>query len=96
MRRRFYTLDVFTHTALAGNPLAVVLDGEGLSDHAMQAIAADFERPDDGTRRFVIEQGYAMGRPSQITLEMDVKGGVLIAARIGGSAVVISEGILWV
>jgi trans-2,3-dihydro-3-hydroxyanthranilate isomerase len=42
----------------------------------------------------VIEQGYAMGRPSQITLEMDVKGGALTNARIGGSAVIVSEGTL--
>ena len=52
----------------------------------------DFEHPKDGRHRIVIEQGYAMGRPSQITLEMDVKGGVLTAARIGGSAVIVSEG----
>jgi hypothetical protein len=36
--RRFYTLDVFTKTALTGNPLAVVLDSHGLSDERMQAI----------------------------------------------------------
>jgi len=42
MERRFYTLDVFTETPLAGNPLAVVLDCEGLSDQAMQAIAREF------------------------------------------------------
>lgn len=52
----------------------------------------DFEKPNDGTHRIVIEQGYAMGRPSQITLELDVQGGALVAARIGGSAVVVSEG----
>ena len=40
--RRFQTLDVFTETALAGNPLAVVLDAEGLDDARMQAIAAEF------------------------------------------------------
>jgi trans-2,3-dihydro-3-hydroxyanthranilate isomerase len=40
--RRFFTLDVFTETALAGNPLAVVLDSDGLNDHAMQAIAREF------------------------------------------------------
>jgi trans-2,3-dihydro-3-hydroxyanthranilate isomerase len=54
----------------------------------------DFEHPKDGTHRIVIEQGYAMGRPSQITLEMDVKGGALTNARIGGSAVIVSEGTL--
>jgi trans-2,3-dihydro-3-hydroxyanthranilate isomerase len=42
MTRRFQTLDVFTETALAGNPLAVVLDAEGLDDAQMQAIAAEF------------------------------------------------------
>jgi trans-2,3-dihydro-3-hydroxyanthranilate isomerase len=42
MTRRFQTLDVFTETALAGNPLAVVLDAEGLDDARMQVIAAEF------------------------------------------------------
>ncbi len=42
MSRRFFTLDVFTHRALAGNPLAVVLDAQGLDDAAMQAIAGEF------------------------------------------------------
>ena len=42
MRRNFYTLDVFTDVALAGNPLAVVLDSEGLDDARMQAIASEF------------------------------------------------------
>ncbi len=42
MMRRFHTLDVFTETALAGNPLAVVLDAEGLGEARMQAIAAEF------------------------------------------------------
>ncbi len=42
MTRRFQTLDVFTETALAGNPLAVVLDAEGLDDARMQAVAAEF------------------------------------------------------
>ena len=42
MARRFQTLDVFTETALAGNPLAVVLDADGLDDARMQAIAAEF------------------------------------------------------
>ncbi|SFU90803.1 trans-2,3-dihydro-3-hydroxyanthranilate isomerase [Methylobacterium sp. 174MFSha1.1] len=40
--RRYATLDVFTDTTLAGNPLAVVLDAEGLDDVAMQAIAGEF------------------------------------------------------
>ena len=42
MRRRYHILDVFTDTKLAGNPLAVVLDSDGLDDTAMQAIAREF------------------------------------------------------
>jgi trans-2,3-dihydro-3-hydroxyanthranilate isomerase len=42
MSRRFATLDVFTEEPLAGNPLAVVLDAEGLDDARMQRIAREF------------------------------------------------------
>jgi len=41
MKRRFYTLDVFTSRAHAGNPLAVFIDGDGLSQARMQAIARE-------------------------------------------------------
>ena len=40
--RRFHTLDVFTDRPLGGNPLAVVLDAEGLDGQRMQAIAREF------------------------------------------------------
>jgi trans-2,3-dihydro-3-hydroxyanthranilate isomerase len=41
MERRYYTLDVFTTTRFEGNPLAVVTDGDGLSDDAMLAVARE-------------------------------------------------------
>jgi PhzF family phenazine biosynthesis protein len=37
--RRFAQVDVFTATPYFGNPLAVVLDGDGLDEHTMQRIA---------------------------------------------------------
>lgn len=37
--RRYVQMDVFAEQPGAGNPLAVVLDGEGLDDATMQAIA---------------------------------------------------------
>jgi trans-2,3-dihydro-3-hydroxyanthranilate isomerase len=46
MTRRYCVLDVFTQTALAGNPLAVVLDSEGLDTAAMQTIAREFGLPE--------------------------------------------------
>ncbi len=42
MTRRFVTLDVFTGERFAGNPLAVVLEAEGLDPAAMQRIAKEF------------------------------------------------------
>ncbi|MGX1106352.1 MULTISPECIES: PhzF family phenazine biosynthesis protein [Bradyrhizobium] len=42
MQRRYITVDVFTDRAFGGNPLAVVLDAEGLSTEEMQAIATEF------------------------------------------------------
>lgn len=42
MARRFVTLDVFTSERFTGNPLAVVLDAEGLDTAAMQTIAKEF------------------------------------------------------
>ena len=39
MPRRYVQLDVFASVPGAGNPLAVVLDADGLDDAAMQAIA---------------------------------------------------------
>jgi PhzF family phenazine biosynthesis protein len=40
MRRRFAQVDVFSATPYLGNPVAVVLDGDGLSAGAMQRFAA--------------------------------------------------------
>jgi trans-2,3-dihydro-3-hydroxyanthranilate isomerase len=42
MKRRYVTADVFTDRMFGGNPLAVVLDAEGLSTIDMQAIALEF------------------------------------------------------
>jgi trans-2,3-dihydro-3-hydroxyanthranilate isomerase len=42
MKLDFVTVDVFTDTQFAGNPLGVVLNAEGLTTQQMQAIAAEF------------------------------------------------------
>jgi trans-2,3-dihydro-3-hydroxyanthranilate isomerase len=41
---RFYIVDVFTHEPLAGNPLAVVTDAQGLDEVLMQRIAREFNQ----------------------------------------------------
>ena len=51
-----------------------------------------FDALPDGTHRRVIEQGYEMGRPSEVTLSIEVAHGALHTVRIGGSAVRVSSG----
>jgi len=41
MAHRFYIVDVFAERPYAGNPLAVVVGADGLSDETMQQIAAE-------------------------------------------------------
>lgn len=54
-----------------------------------------FDQLVDGTTECWIEQGIEMGRPSNIRLELDVEQGALTAARIGGHAVKVGEGVLF-
>jgi trans-2,3-dihydro-3-hydroxyanthranilate isomerase len=46
----------------------------------------------DGTIRRVIAQGLEIGRPSRLEVEVDKRGGVVAAVRVGGAAVLASEG----
>jgi trans-2,3-dihydro-3-hydroxyanthranilate isomerase len=46
----------------------------------------------DGTHGWNLEQGYEMGRPSDLRLEVDVKAGKLAAVRVGGSALRVMSG----
>jgi trans-2,3-dihydro-3-hydroxyanthranilate isomerase len=54
----------------------------------------DFDAMPDGEHTAMVEQGYDMGRPSLIRLEMVVGAGALTAVRIGGHAVVVMSGTL--
>jgi trans-2,3-dihydro-3-hydroxyanthranilate isomerase len=45
-----------------------------------------------GTLRWVIEQGFEMGRPSLLHLEVDKRDGAVTAVRVGGASVLVSEG----
>jgi len=45
-----------------------------------------------GTLRFVVEQGFEMGRPSLLEIEVDKKEGAITEIRVGGASVLVSEG----
>lgn len=51
-----------------------------------------FDTLPDGHHKRLIEQGFEMGRPSLISLSLDVTRGKLTTVRIGGAAVRVSEG----
>ncbi len=55
-------------------------------------VVKHFDTLPDGSHRRVIEQGYEMGRPSELSLTMEVDQGKLGNVRIGGHAVRVSNG----
>ncbi|HET9228623.1 MAG TPA: PhzF family phenazine biosynthesis protein [Thermoanaerobaculia bacterium] len=46
----------------------------------------------DGTLSWIVEQGFEMGRPSLLHLEVDKQGGEITGVRVGGNTVLVSEG----
>lgn len=66
----------------------------GSAAAAFAGVILAFEKPADGRHAFVIEQGFEMGRPSLITLDVKIEKGALTSASIGGSAVIIGEGFI--
>ena len=64
--------------------------GSGVA--ALTGAIMRFDEPISGSHEFVVEQGFEMGRPSLINLELDVSAGRINGARIGGDAVVVARG----
>lgn len=46
----------------------------------------------DGTFKWIIEQGFEMGRPSILEAEADKSAGFVVQTRVGGSTVIMTEG----
>jgi len=61
---------------------------------AFAGVVARFDQPPGGGHHYLVEQGFEMGRPSLIGLEIDMDDGAVVAARISGDAVVVAEGAL--
>lgn len=49
---------------------------------------------DEGSTRWRIRQGFAMGRPSHLDLEVIVEKNALASVRLAGSAVIVARGVL--
>jgi len=48
----------------------------------------------DGTLKWRIEQGFEMGRPSILDIEVDKRAGEVVAVRVGGNSVMVTSGAL--
>ena len=83
MRKLRYSLaDVFTRRAFGGNQLAVFTDARDLSQELMQALA----------REITSEQGFEMGRPSFIRVEIEQEEKQITGVRVGGQCYFMGEG----
>ena len=78
---RMWAPDLVNEDAATGSAVA-----------GFSAVVQKFDDVKHGTRRLIIEQGYEMGRPSQISLELVVANGALKQVRIGGRAVRVMTG----
>lgn len=66
----------------------------GSAAAAFAGVVHHFDKLPEGIHRRRIEQGYEMGRPSDIDLAIEVERGRLEGVRIGGHAVQVTEGVL--
>src|SRR5262249_49981280 len=66
----------------------------GSAAAAFAGVLMQFQPPTEGETMLVIEQGVEMGRPSLISLGLEVESGALRSATIGGSAVVVAQGVI--
>jgi trans-2,3-dihydro-3-hydroxyanthranilate isomerase len=81
------------HARMFASGWGIVEDpATGSAAAAFAGVVMQFERPGDGEHMFVIEQGVEMGRPSFISLAIEVEKGELLSATIGGSAVIVAQG----
>lgn len=64
----------------------------GSAAAAFAGVVCQFDTPPDGLHKRNIEQGFEMGRPSMINLSLEISGGKLSGARIGGNAVRVTSG----
>lgn len=75
MKRRLYTMDVFTSKAFHGNPLAVITDGDGVSPDTMQAIAREMNLAETVfVQRPTNNQALARLRIFTTTVELPLAG----------------------
>ena len=83
------------HARMFGPTLGIAEDpATGVAVAAFADVVRRFDEPPGGSHRYVVEQGFEIGRPSLIALEIDMNDGRIEGARISGDAVVVARGVL--
>lgn len=84
------------HARMFSPSLGILEDpATGAAAAALSGAIHHFDALTDGLHRLMIEQGVEMGRPSQIHLHIEVTGNTVSRARIGGEAVPVATGVLY-
>jgi trans-2,3-dihydro-3-hydroxyanthranilate isomerase len=68
--------------------------GTGAAAAALIGLLAKQADFDDGHAEYHIRQGYEMGRPCRISVQLKKESGKLTHGGIGGSAIIVGEGVL--
>ncbi|MDM9629677.1 PhzF family phenazine biosynthesis protein [Rhizobium sp. S152] len=83
------------HARMFASGMGIVEDpATGSAVAALSGAINHFDKLTDGHHGVMVEQGVEMGRPSFIHLHMDIEGGAIANARIGGKAVRVASGTL--
>lgn len=91
--RETVTPDANVHARMFAPALGVGEDpATGSAASSLAGVLALTATPASGTLRWRIEQGFEIQRPSLIDVETDMPDGVITAVRVGGHAVLMSQG----
>ena len=91
-RQTVHTGSAF-HARMFAPDLGIAEDpATGSAAAAFAAVVHRFDALTDGVHKRIIEQGYEMGRASEIALSVSIERGRLESTRIGGHAVRVLEG----
>jgi trans-2,3-dihydro-3-hydroxyanthranilate isomerase len=95
--RRSVTKEAAFHARFFAPDMGVGEDpATGSAAVGLAGVIMKYEPPQDGRHVYIIEQGFEMGRPSMLRLELEVKDSTLKNVRLGGNAVKVVEGVLYV
>ena len=103
--RSYWTADVFVFCddpELAGSDIRARMfapflgvpedPATGSACVALGGYLAKRDARSDGTLRWVVEQGFEMGRPSLLHVEVDKRAGATTGVRVGGNCVMVTRG----